>query len=227
VTTGVEARPGHHVPADFPAVVRALAALSRLLAVLEGIGIGACLGSLIGLATFQFVSRNLRQNGQLWMPLAPDWIDGVIRHSVFLLGFLGAAYATFTGRHIRIDAVTRMLRPRARMGLRMVTALAAVGVCGVLLRAGYEFYQVTLEEAGEVSQQGQVFTSARGALVMMGGFLLVAFHFLVQVAIDAVWVVTGREPPAVWVAEASHGEGTPVREAKVESTADKAPEVRP
>jgi TRAP-type C4-dicarboxylate transport system permease small subunit len=201
----VSDRPGHHVPADFPAPVRALAAVSRGLAVIEGVGIALCLLSLVGLALFQFVVRNLRLHGQLWVPAPPDWIDGVIRHSVFVLGFLGAAYATFTGRHIRIDAITRLVRPRARMALRIVTGLAAVLVCALVVRAGYEFLQICRQEASEVGAQGQFFTSARGALVIIGGVGLVGFHFLVQATIDAVYVLTGREPPASWIAEA-HGE---------------------
>jgi TRAP-type C4-dicarboxylate transport system permease small subunit len=201
-----EPRPGHHVPPDFPAPVRALCALSRALAVVEGAGIAACLVALVGLAVFQFVARNLRLHGQLWMPPPPVWIDGVIRHAVFVLGFLGAAYATFTGRHIRIDALTRLAAPRPRMALRMVTALGAAAACLVVARAGYQFLLVCREEAAEVAAQGQLFTSARGAMVIIGGVLLVAFHFLVQAAIDAVYVASGRPPPPSWVAEVAQAE---------------------
>jgi TRAP-type C4-dicarboxylate transport system permease small subunit len=199
-------RPGHHVPADFPAPVRALAAVSRALAVLEGAGIAVCLISLVALAVFQFIARNLRLHGQPWMPPPPEWIDGVIRHSVFVLGFLGAAYATFTARHIRVDAITRMTTPRTRMSLRILTTLAAIVVCAVVVRASYQFLLVCREEASEVGSQGQLFTSARGAMVIIVGMVVVAFHFLVQVAIDVVYVVSGRPPPPVWVAEAGHGE---------------------
>jgi TRAP-type C4-dicarboxylate transport system permease small subunit len=199
-------RPGHHPPPDFPGPVRALAALSRALAVLEGAGIASCLIALVGLAVYQFVARNLRLHGQLWMPPPPDWIDGVIRHSVFVLGFLGAAYATFTARHIRVDAITRLTRPRTRMALRIVTTVAAIAICLVMARAAYQFLLVCREEAGEIGSEGQVFTSARGAMVIIAGMVVIAFHFLVQVAIDVVYVVTGRPPSAVWVAEAGHGE---------------------
>jgi TRAP-type C4-dicarboxylate transport system permease small subunit len=185
--------------------VRALAAASRGLAVVEGVGIALCLLSLVGLAVVQFVLRNLRLHGHLWAPPPPDWFDGVIRHSVFVLGFLGAAYATFTGRHIRIDAITRLVRPRARLALRIVTGLGAVVVCAVIVRAGYEFLQICRQEASEIGSQGQLFTSARGAMVIIGGVALIGFHFLVQVSIDVVYVVSGREPPPHWIAEA-HGE---------------------
>jgi TRAP-type C4-dicarboxylate transport system permease small subunit len=201
-----EERPGHHVPPDFPAPVRALAALSRALAVVEGAGIAFCLIALVGLAVFQMVARNLRMHGQLWMVAPPIWIDGVIRHAVFVLGFLGAAYATFTARHIRIDAITRLAPTRARMALRMGAALVAVAVCLVLAGAGHQFLLVCRQEAAEVGNEGQLFTSARGAMVIIAGVALVGFHFLVQAVIDGVYVVTGRTPPPIWVAEASHGE---------------------
>jgi TRAP-type C4-dicarboxylate transport system permease small subunit len=200
-------QPGHHVPPDFPAPVRALAAVSRALAVVEGAGIAVCLLSLVALAVFQFIARNLRLHGALWMPPPPEWLDGVIRHSVFVLGFLGAAYATFTGRHIRIDTITRLLRPRLRMAVRALMALTATAVCGIVVRAGLEFLEICRQEASEVGSQGQFFTSARGAMVIIGGVGLVGFHFLVQALIDAVYVVTGRTPPAAWIAEAGHGEG--------------------
>jgi TRAP-type C4-dicarboxylate transport system permease small subunit len=202
-------RPGHHVPPDFPAPVRGLAALSRALAVVEGAGIAACLIALVALAVFQFGVRNLRLHGQLWVPPPPAWIDGVIRHSVFVLGFLGAAYATFTGKHIRIDTLTRLLPPRARMAVRALVALVAAAVCALVVRAALEFLAICRQEASEIASQGQLFTSARGAMVIIAGVALVGFHFVVQAVIDVVYVATGRAPPTRWIAEAdvALGEG--------------------
>lgn len=205
-TAAEETRMGHFVPADFPLAVRILAAISRMFAFLEGIGIGGCLLLLIGLATWQFTGRNLRAHGLVWIPPPPDWIDGLLRHSVFLLGFLGAAYATFTGRHIRIDAITRIAPPRRRMILRVITTTAAVIICYFLVKSSYQFFKVCQEEAGEMSQDGQVFTSSRGAIAMICGYSLVGFHFVVQLTLDLVWLISRRTPPAVWISEASHGE---------------------
>ena len=199
-------RLGHYPPANFPGPVRAIAALSRLLALLEGVGIAICLTSLIGLAVFEFISRNLRSHHQLWFPDIPVWTDGVIRHSVFVLGFLGAAYATFTGRHIRIDALTRTVGVRSRLLLRVVTTLAALALLALLERAAFDFYQVCLEEQGEASMQGQLFTSSRGALVIMGGLGLIAFHFFVQVLLDLTFLIKRQTPPPTWIAEAHGGD---------------------
>jgi TRAP-type C4-dicarboxylate transport system permease small subunit len=205
-------KPHHHVPPGWPVPIRGLAALSRALAVVEGVGIGACLLAVVGLATWQFVERNLTMRHIPFFRV-PGWTDGVIRHSVFLLGFLGGAYATYTGRHIRIDAVTRAIPPRRRMALRVVTTLAALFIVGLFVKSAWGFYGVTLEESGEASQAGQLFTPARGAMIIVLGYAVVAFHFLVQVVLDLCWLISGQDPPSEWVAEASHADLTPVGEA--------------
>ena len=92
------------------------------------------------------------------------------------------------------------------MGLRILTGLVAVAVCAVVVSAACEFLQICRQEAAEIGSQGQLFTSARGAMVIIAGVALVGFHLIVQVVIDVVYVATGREPPAHWIAEA-HGEG--------------------
>jgi TRAP-type C4-dicarboxylate transport system permease small subunit len=188
------------MPTSWVLPLRLLGKLSGFLAVLEGIGIGLCLLGVTGLASWQCIARNIPSV----IPRVPLWSDGVIRHSVFMLGFLGGAYATYTGRHIRIDAITRMLAPRMKMALRVVTTLAAFTVVTLFVIAAREFYQVTLEEAGEASQADQLFTSSRGALIIISGYCVIAFHFFVQILIDVGYLVTGATPPPEWLQEASH-----------------------
>jgi TRAP-type C4-dicarboxylate transport system permease small subunit len=201
--TGEKVKPHHHVPSTWPAPIRGVAWLSRALAVLEGVGIAACLLAVVGLATWQFIERNLTQH-HLWFFRVPPWTDGVIRHSVFMLGFLGGAYATYTGRHIRIDAVTRVLPPKRRMAMRIFSTVSALVIVSLFAWAAWGFYGVTLEEAGEASQVGQLFTPSRGAMVIVVGYAAIAFHFIVQIALDVAWLIDGRNPPPEWIAEASH-----------------------
>jgi TRAP-type C4-dicarboxylate transport system permease small subunit len=207
-------KPHHHVPENWPAPIRGIAFLSRALAVLEGIGIGACLLAVVWLATWQFIERNLTQR-HFWFFHVPPWTDGVIRHSVFMLGFLGGAYATYTGRHIRIDAVTRVLKAKKRMLLRVFTTLAAIVIVGMFARAALEFYKITLQEAGEASQAQELFTPSRGAMIIVVGYMVIAFHFFVQTVIDVCWLVSKQEPPAEWIAEAAHGAELPAEDSAV------------
>jgi TRAP-type C4-dicarboxylate transport system permease small subunit len=212
-------KPHHHVPSTWPAPVRGLAALSRVFAVLEGIGIGFCMFAVVLLATWQFVERNLVQNHIPFFHV-PPWTDGVIRHSVFMLGFLGGAYATYTGRHIRIDAVTRVLKARPRMLLRAITTVAAIVVVVYLMRASIDFHTITLQEQGEASQADELFTPSRGAMVIVIGYAVIALHFFVQLVIDICWLVSRQQPPAEWIAEAAHGAELPAEDSAVVAAHD-------
>ena len=219
LATGEKVKPHHHVPSTWPAPVRGIAALSRLFAVLEGVGIGACLLAVVGLATWQFIERNLTQRHLPFFHV-PPWTDGVIRHSVFMLGFLGGAYATYTGRHIRIDAVTRVVKAKRRMLLRVFTTLAAIVIVGIFAKAAFGFYRITLQETGEASQAQELFTPARGALFIVAGYSVIAFHFFVQAVIDVCWLLSKSEPPAEWIAEAAHGAELPAEDSAVAAAHD-------
>jgi len=194
--------PGQSCPPEWPAPLRALTALSRALSVIEGAGIIFFLTSTIVLATWQCLERNLVQH-HLPFFHTPPWIDGVIRHSVFLLGFIGGAYATFSARHIRIDAITRVLTVRKRLAMRVLTTLAALGLVTLFTYAAWGVYKLCLEESNEAAQAEQLFTTARGAMVMVVGYAVIAFHFLVQIALDLGWLVSNKEPPASYISEAS------------------------
>ena len=217
--TNEKVKPHHHVPSTWPAPVRGVAAVSRFLAVLEGVGIGACLLAVVGLATWQFIERNLTQR-HLWFFHVPGWTDGVIRHCVFMLGFLGGAYATYTGRHIRIDAVTRVVKAKKRMALRVLTTVAAMIIVGLITKAAWKFYKITLQETGEASQAQELFTPARGALIMVIGYAVIVFHFFVQTVIDICWLISKAEPPAEWLAEAAHGAELPPEDSSVAAAHD-------
>ena len=221
LATGEKVKPHHHVPSTWPAPVRGIAALSRILAVLEGVGIGACLLAVVGLATWQFIERNLTQHHLPFFHV-PPWTDGVIRHSVFMLGFLGGAYATYTGRHIRIDAVTRVVKSKKRMALRALTTLVAIVIVSLFAKAAYGFYKITLQETGEASQAQELFTPARGAMIIVVGYAVIAFHFFVQTVIDICWLVSRGEPPAEWIAEAAHGAELPPEDSAVAAAHDPA-----
>jgi TRAP-type C4-dicarboxylate transport system permease small subunit len=193
---------GHFVPDDFPAPVRALAATSRALAVAEGVGIGASLSALVFLALWQLVTRNLRMHGYPQVPAAPDWTDNVLRHSVFLIGFLGAMYATFTARHLRVDAVTRLAGVSARLRLRVVATLGAIVVCTLIVYAAWAYRTSVLDET---TSEGQLFTPARGAMIIVVGIGSMIFHFVAQLVIDLTYILGGRAVPDWWIAEAAHG----------------------
>lgn len=211
---------GHHLPDDFPAPVRALAATSRLLAVIEGVGIGVSLATLVVLALWQSIARTLHMGIMPSVPPAPEWTNNVLRHAVFLIGFLGAMFATYTARHLRVDAVTRLAGVRARLALRIVGTAGALVVSAAIAYWGWVFHDGVMDEQGD---DGQLFTASRGALVLVIGVASMMFHMFVQLCIDATYLATGREVPAWWISEATHGGEAQASAPEPPSTTD-APE---
>ena len=204
-------RPAYLGPAKLFLPLRALAHLSRWIALGEGAALGFLLTALVVLATWQFASRNIHRD---WFPMAPFkwhggylWVDSFIRHAVFFIGFLGGAFATHVVKHLRVDAVTRLMPVRLRLSVRVVATLFAAVVCWMLFKAGLAFHaDIAANEGGDISQAAELINRARGSLILPVGFALILFHFVVQIVLDLAWVITGEEPPAEWLAEAHGGE---------------------
>jgi TRAP-type C4-dicarboxylate transport system permease small subunit len=204
-------RPAYLGPAKLPPPLRWLAHLSRWIALGEGAALGFLLAALVVLAAWQCVARNLHKD---WFPMAPFkyhgshlWVDSFIRHAVFLIGFLGGAFATHVVKHLRVDAVTRLLPVRARLAVRVIATLFAAGVCWMLLKAGLAFHaDILANESGDIAQAAELVSRARGSMILPVGFTLILFHFVVQIILDLSWIMTGEDPPAEWLAEAHGGE---------------------
>ena len=88
--------------------------------------------SLVLLAVGEILLRN-------FFGLTLLWGDPAIRHLVLWAGFVGAAVAARSGRHLRIDAVLRALPPRLRTGADAVGSLFACGTCVLLCYLAVRF----------------------------------------------------------------------------------------
>ena len=69
------------------------------------------------------------------------WADALIRHLVLWCGFLGAVIATRMDKHIRIDALLRLLTPRQRRWIDWFTDFISACVCGLLAWISIGFLQ--------------------------------------------------------------------------------------
>ena len=76
--------------------------IDEILGKLEQILLGILLGTMIFIAFIQIALRNALSTGLAWG-------DGLVRNLVLWTGFIGAAVATREGKHISIDAVSRMV----------------------------------------------------------------------------------------------------------------------
>ena len=141
---------------------------------LEGSVLALLLAAMIVLSFLQVLLRNLFDSSLLW-------IDPLLRHLVLWVGLLGAALASRAGRHINVDALSRLLGPRLLRGAHTVTnVLAAV----VTLLLAHACLKLVLEER---AFPRVVFLSLQiwqVQLVMPVAMLLMSSRFLGQ-AVDA------------------------------------------
>lgn len=96
---------------------------------------------IIGFA--QILLRNFFQTGLLWA-------DPFLRYAVLWLAFIGASIATYEDRHINIDVLTRLLSPKLKRAISILTNAFALVVCIILLKASVDFIKMELEYPTEV-----------------------------------------------------------------------------
>ena len=87
---------------------------------------------LLSLAFAQILMRNLFQI--TWF-----WADPLLRHLVLWSSFLGALVATRQDRHVRIDAVLRLVPQRWRPRVAALGDLVAAALCGTLAPIALRF----------------------------------------------------------------------------------------
>ncbi len=117
---------------------RAAPRASGLLHHVEDGLLATLLGALVGLAALQILLRTLFDTG---LP----WVDPTLRVLVLWLGLLGAVAASRDGRHISVDAISRILPPRAHAGVAAGTCLFAAVVCAVVAWHSFRFVRSEFE----------------------------------------------------------------------------------
>jgi TRAP-type C4-dicarboxylate transport system permease small subunit len=90
--------------------------LSRITAAVEDGLLVALLTLMIVIAAAQIILRNVFHTGWLWA-------DPGLRVMVLWVGLIGALVATRNDKQITVDALQRLLKPRARAVVRVITDL--------------------------------------------------------------------------------------------------------
>jgi len=101
------------------------AGMFRVLHKVEDIFLALLLGAMIVLAPLQIFLRNFFDAGIVW-------VDPLLRVLVLWVGLMGAVAASRADRHIRIDAVSRLLSPRLAGLLAALTSSATAVVAGIV-----------------------------------------------------------------------------------------------
>lgn len=106
--------------------LEAAAALSlRVLRRVEDTLLALLLGTMVFLAGGQILLRNVLGTGLIWA-------DPLLRALVLWVGLFGALVASREDRHISIDALSRLLPARVRVGTRATTSLFTAAVSAVV-----------------------------------------------------------------------------------------------
>jgi len=139
----------------------------------------AMLFLMVALSFLQILLRNLFSSG---IPTS----DIMLRHLTLALAFLGASMATREGRHLKIDILPRVLPRTLKKISDVLVNLAALIVCIILARAGWNFAMLErLSDTPFILLIPLWFIK----LIIPLGFLLVGFRFVLRTIQD----LSGKE----------------------------------
>jgi len=151
--------------------MRILRAIDAALVRVETVLLVAFLGVMVVLSFAQVVLRNVFGTGLLWA-------DPLVRHLVLWAGFMGAAMATSTDRHISIEAFNKFLPERGRSLVHVLTSLFAAAACWFLADAAWTFIQDEYAAGGAIALS---IPSWVALLILPAGYLLIMIHFLLRI----------------------------------------------
>ena len=151
-------------------MIAVLKRLDRALARIERAAVVLLLTTLLGLGLLQVLLRNLLAGGLFW-------VDGLLRHLVLWLGFLGASLATHDRRHLRIDVLVPLLPPWGQRSVSLLVNLSALCVCLLLAHAAWVFVYSEYA-AGTVLTFGVAAWLAQSIIPV--GFLIMALRFALR-----------------------------------------------
>lgn len=113
--------------------------LTSALRIVESGILVALLATMIGVAAYQVVARNLFDTGLLWG-------DGLVRVLVLWLTLLGGMVASRNDEHIRMDLVARFLRAGWKRGVRRLTSAFTAGVCALFAYHSARFVWIDYQD---------------------------------------------------------------------------------
>lgn len=121
-----------------------------------------------------------------------DWIDVFLRQLVIIVAFFGAMLATQRGKHINVDALSKVLPRGIQRVVAVLLPLTAVAVCLVLARAGWDLVQISREYPKDLLPSVPEWSLQ---LMFPVGFGLLAVHFMVRIVEAVVVGPAEPEPP--------------------------------
>lgn len=101
--------------------------------------------------------------------------DSLVRHLVLWIAFFGAAIASRSGSHVKIDVLNRILPHTWHRWLSGITDLFSFSVCALLVYASCQFVQIEYQSEG-LSAFMDVPVWAMEIIIPFG-FAIIAYRF--------------------------------------------------
>lgn len=117
--------------------------------------------------------------------------DYIVRTGVLAIALIGAAFASHQQRHLAMDLVSRRLKPRGRLILRLFLGAVTIFVVGILMTS---FWRDFKQLSGEHNANNPLPPWLAPSTLPIGGGLVI-FHTLLHLIIDVDYLVRGKLPP--------------------------------
>lgn len=143
-------------------------ALGRFFSRVEDLILATLLGTMIVLAVWQIVQRNVFGNGFVWT-------DELLRLLVLWLTMVGSIIASRNDHHIRMDLLINLLSPRWQTRLKRVVYLITAVACGALSWASMRFVLMEIEFESLLLGSCPAWWFQ---IVLPVGFFLIAWRYL-------------------------------------------------
>ncbi len=142
---------------------------NRWLSKVEDVLIVLFLAAMVAMVLVQILMRNFFQSGI-------SGGDTLVRHLVLWIAFFGAAVATRSRSHVKIDAVSNLIPKRSKKYLEPVISLFSFIVCCILVFAAFEFVEIEYQSPGTSPFLNLPSWSMEAILPL--GYTLVSIRFL-------------------------------------------------
>lgn len=128
------------------------------------------LGIMIVMSFGQVVLRNFFDTSIVWG-------DIFLRHLVLWVGYFGAVIATGERRHLKIEFVTKLVPPKVKKILYIITNIFAAVICYFLMQAAVSFIQLEIEYESILILD---LPSWYFLLVIPIGYAIISFRFAIH-----------------------------------------------
>jgi TRAP-type C4-dicarboxylate transport system permease small subunit len=166
-------------PADEPRFA------STLRRINDGIG-----RAEVGILTLLVLALIVSAIYEMIDPMA-NWSEELTRYAVFYIAMTGMALAAQRQGMFHMDLLSRMFPARLRSALRIASAVLIAVTCALVIRFGF----TGRADSYNVTQSHEFISPGTGYLALIGGFALVALHFVLHAAIEVAYLAAGKLPP--------------------------------